>query len=69
MGTIDVLAVDISIQLLVILLESSKSLLTMGNIQATVQSSLQQQNTANVKKLGHHKRCAIQEAHEKNDYS
>jgi len=28
MGTIDVLAVDISIQLLVILLETSKSLLT-----------------------------------------
>jgi len=59
MGTIDVLAVDISIQLLVILLESSKSLLTMGNIQATVQSSLQQQNTANVKKLGHYKRGGI----------
>ena len=59
MGTIDVLAVDISIQLLVILVESSKSLLTMRNIQATVESSVQQQNTANVKKLGHYKRGGI----------
>jgi len=64
MGTIDVLAVDISIQLLVILVESSKSLLTMRNIQATVESSVQQQNTANVKKLGHYKRGGIHEAHE-----
>jgi hypothetical protein len=43
METIDVLAVDISIQLFIILLEASKPLIAVRNIQATIQSSLQQQ--------------------------
>lgn len=51
MATIDVPAVGISIQLLVVLLESSKPLLAVRNIQATIQSSLQQHNATNVKKL------------------
>jgi hypothetical protein len=43
MATIDVLAVDLSIQLLLILLETSKPLVTVRNIQTTIQSSLKQQ--------------------------
>jgi hypothetical protein len=43
METIDVLAVDISIQLLIILLKASKPLIAVRNIQTTIQSSLQQQ--------------------------
>lgn len=43
MATIDVLAMDISIQLLVILLETSKPLLAVRNIQASIQCSLRQQ--------------------------
>jgi hypothetical protein len=70
MATIDVLAMDISIQLLVILLETSKPLLAVRNIQSTIQSSLQQHNATNVKKLqrwknSHHKRCLVQQVHAK----
>lgn len=43
MSSIDVLAVNLSIQLLLILLETSKPLVTVRNVKATIQSSLQQQ--------------------------
>jgi hypothetical protein len=43
MPSIDVLAVNLSIQLLIILLVTSKSLVTVGNVKTTIQGSLQQQ--------------------------
>lgn len=43
MATIDVLAMDLSIQLLLVLLESSKPLVAVRNVQTTIQSSLQEQ--------------------------
>jgi hypothetical protein len=43
MPAIDVLAVNLSIQLLLILLETSKPLVTVGNVKTTIQGSLQQQ--------------------------
>jgi hypothetical protein len=48
MATIDVLAVDLSIQLLLILLETSKPLVTVRNIQTTIQSTLQQKDATGV---------------------
>ena len=39
----DVLAVNLSIQRLLVLFEPSKSLVTVGNVKATIQSSLQDQ--------------------------
>lgn len=48
MATIDVLAMDLSIQLLLVLLESSKPLVAVRNVQTTIQSSLQQQNATSV---------------------
>ena len=41
MTFIDVFAVNLSAQLLLILLEASKSLVTVRNIKTTIQSSLQ----------------------------
>jgi hypothetical protein len=43
MPSIDVLAVNLSIQLLLILLVTSKSLVAVGNVKTTIQGSLQQQ--------------------------
>jgi hypothetical protein len=43
MASIDVLAVNLSIKLLLVLLETSKPLVTVRNIKATIQSSLQKQ--------------------------
>jgi hypothetical protein len=42
MPSIDVLAVNLCIQLLLILLETSKSLVAVRNVKTTIQSSLQQ---------------------------
>jgi hypothetical protein len=47
MASIDVLAVNLSIKLLLVLLETSKPLVTVRNIQATIQSSLQKQTMLN----------------------
>ena len=41
MPSIDVFAVNLSVQLLLVLLEASKSLVTVQNIKTTIQSSLQ----------------------------
>jgi hypothetical protein len=43
MPSIDVLAVNLRIQLLLILLVTSKSLVAVGNVKTTIQGSLQQQ--------------------------
>jgi hypothetical protein len=43
MPSVDVLAVNLSIQLLLILLVTSKSLVAVGNVKTTIQGSLQQQ--------------------------
>jgi hypothetical protein len=47
MASIDVLAVNLSIKLLLVLLETSKPLVAVRNIQTTIQSSLQKQTTLN----------------------
>jgi len=50
MATIDVVPVDFSIKLLVLLVEPSKSLVTVRDIKTTIQSTLQIQ-TANQKDI------------------
>jgi hypothetical protein len=44
MDSIDVLAVNLDIQLLLILIVTRKSLVAVGNVKTTIQGSLQQQN-------------------------